>query len=129
MSEIDWSGFLEENSPESTSDMPLPFWGRLIIQLLGEIMTQSGATQAQVEAVAQAIAANTAAWTAWASNVETVLSDVETALTAAQNANPAIDLADVTTSLTAAQTAVSALPAETDPTVPPAPAPTPAPGT
>jgi hypothetical protein len=121
MSEIDWSGFLNRNQPHPSA--PIPMWAWLIIQMLGEIMTQSGATQAQVEAVAQAMAANTSAWQAWAANVETILANVEAALTAAQTANPAIDLTDLDTSLTAAQSAVSALPVETDPTVPPVPAP------
>lgn len=116
MARKDWRGYLAENAHVSTL---IPLWGVVLIEMIGDLMTQSGATQDQVAAVAQAIEANTTAWQTWASNVQTILTNVETALTNAQHANPAIDLTAVNTALSAAQTAVAGLPVETDPTVPP----------
>lgn len=86
------------------------------------------ATQADVETLAQAIRENTAAQQAWASNIQTILGNVENALTAAQqqiaNGNT-VDLTDATNALTDAQNAVAALPVVTDPTVAPTPTPDP----
>jgi hypothetical protein len=117
-----------------------PFGSRSITAKLDEILvglanirSQIGvlrmSTQADAAALATAIETETAAWQAWASNIETILTNVENALTAAQNANPAVDLTDAQNAVAAGQAAVGALPVETDPTVtPPAPAPTPTPG-
>lgn len=85
-------------------------------------------TQQDAANLAQAIADDTSAWQAWAAKIQTVLNNVETALTAAQ-ANSNVDLTDAQNAVAAAQAAVGALPVVPDPTVtPPAPAPTPTPG-
>lgn len=99
--------------------------------LITNLETQIGAfimaTQADVDALTQQIQDLNTKWKAWADNVVTILGNVETALTNAEQAN-GISLDAAKSALTDGQTAVGNLPVETDPTVaPPAPAPTPAP--
>lgn len=86
---------------------------------IGELIMSS---QQDADALAQAIADVEAKWEAWAANAQTILGNVEAALTAAQQqiANGAtVDLTAAQNALTAAQTAVGNLPAESDPTVAP----------
>jgi len=115
----------------------VPLFGKIIARLdeilvnLANLSAKIGllivSTQADAAALAQAIQTETSAWQAWASTAQTVIANIEAALTAAQQqiANgAAVDLTDAQNAVAAAQAAVGALPVETDPTVtPPAPAP------
>ncbi|HMH59022.1 MAG TPA: hypothetical protein VK537_07555 [Galbitalea sp.] len=104
-----------------------------IIDMLGELVahlidlkTQIGestmATQADVDALTQQVQNLNGAWQAWAANAATILTNVETALTAAEQAN-GIQLTDALAAVADGQAALAALPAESDPTVaPPTPA-------
>lgn len=101
-----------------------------LVEMLGTIFTcfarlesQIGelfmATQADVDALTQQITDQTTAWKTWAANVQTVLANVEAALTAAEQANN-ISLDAEKAALADAQTTIGALPTVTDPTVSPA---------
>ncbi|WP_067891248.1 hypothetical protein [Nocardia vaccinii] len=99
----------------------------LLHNKIGEFIVSS---QQDADQLAQAIADVESKWEAWASNAQTVLTNVENALTAAQQqaANGGtVDLTAAQNALAQAQTAVGNLPTETDPTVAPTPAPTPDP--
>lgn len=99
-----------------------------LANLASQIGVLRMSTQADAQALAQQIQQETAAWQAWAANVQTVIANVEKALAAAQQqiANGAtVDLTDAQNAAAAAQTVISALPVVTDPTQP-TPAPTPA---
>jgi len=104
-----------------------------IIDMLGELVahlidlkTQIGestmATQADVDALTQQVQDLNGAWQAWAANAATILTNVETALTAAEQAS-GIQLTGALAAVADGQAALAALPVESDPTItPPAPA-------
>lgn len=93
-----------------------------LIDLKTQIGESTMATQADVDALTQQVQNLNGAWQAWAANAATILTNVETALTAAEQAN-GIQLTDAQAAVAAGQAALAALPVESDPTItPPAPA-------